>query len=385
MAGFSNQARVGDICDFIKGKKPDRVTEVRNEGYLPYILIESFTGHQSRFTNDINLPNCIPEDVLMVMDGASSGLVATGIEGAIGSTLAAIRPKTTGLFPKYLYYWLRSKYALLNQRTRGSAIPHVDKKLLQDLLIPIPERETQERIASILDKAEKVLQKRQSANDITARVMNSVFLKMFGDPVTNPMQWRTELLDNLLTNRLVHGKSIVREKVSNSPSGIPLLRLSALTENGLDSSQIKYYNDSSPEVAGWYLKKDDILISRSNTLELVGRVGRYTGQPNPCISPDLMIRAQIDSRKAEPNYIEFYLRTGFVRKFLRSRARGTSGSMPKISNTDIRDIEVCVPPLELQKRFVSICGRIESIRERQKESKIQIKTIFDSLMSKAFA
>src|SRR5207249_375231 len=104
----------------------------------------------------------------------SSGLVAMGVEGAIGSTLAAIKPNSkVPLVPKYLYYWLRHQYDLINRNTRGSAIPHVDRDLLLGLLIPIPSLEIQERIVSILERAEILKQDREQANKLSNGIIQS--------------------------------------------------------------------------------------------------------------------------------------------------------------------------------------------------------------------
>src|SRR5436309_2148277 len=111
MADFPVNARFGDVCQFLKGRKPSKVLETKTDGAIPYLLIDSFTNPPSKFTHDLSLPRCTPNDILMVMDGASSGLVAMGVEGAIGSTLAAIKPNSkVPLVPKYLYYWLRHQY-----------------------------------------------------------------------------------------------------------------------------------------------------------------------------------------------------------------------------------------------------------------------------------
>jgi type I restriction enzyme S subunit len=83
----------GEVTDIIKGKKPKSIVNQKISGYMPYILIESFNKVYSKFTNELGCPQCNRDNIIMVMDGASSGLVAIGLEGVIGSTLAAIKPK----------------------------------------------------------------------------------------------------------------------------------------------------------------------------------------------------------------------------------------------------------------------------------------------------
>ena len=55
--------------------------------------------------------------------------------------------------------------------------------------IPLPPLPEQKRIAAILDKADQLRQKRQQAIGLADEFLRSVFLDMFGDPVTNPKGW----------------------------------------------------------------------------------------------------------------------------------------------------------------------------------------------------
>ena len=381
MAELSNQVRVGDICDFAKGKKPEEISDVWREGDIPYILIESFTGPPSKFTKSVNLPRCFREDVLMVMDGASSGLVATGIEGAIGSTLAAVRPKKSTLFPRYLYFWLKSKYNLLNQRTKGAAIPHVDKKLLQDLLMPIPELETQKRIVSILDIAEKVLQQREAANQIIATTMNSVFLKMFGDPLSNENHWPVKTIRE------------VAEKISDGPFGSNL-KTEHYTADGVRVIRLQNIG------VGEFLDDDKVFIS----LEHYSKLKKHTclpgdvivgtlGDPNlrACILPDYVKVAinKADCIQVRPNksfvnaaYLCHLLNTPQMLRLASSYIHGETRT--RISMSQVASLQIPIPPLSVQEEYAKTVRHFDHAYANQKRSSEVIDELFHSLMHKAF-
>lgn len=162
------------------------------------------------------------------------------------------------------------------------------------------------------------------------------------------------------------------------------MKLSSLTEYGYDPTKIKYYNESPEKIEKHLLKQDEILISRSNTIELVGRVGRYNNEPKPCIAPDLIIKIRANPKVIEPAYLEFYLRTNLVRTFFQSRARGTSGSMKKISNDDVKSVEVLIPPISLQKKFGLIVTRYSKLQKSQKNSYQEILNAINLLLFKSF-
>jgi type I restriction enzyme S subunit len=141
--------RLGEVCEFRKGRKPITLYEEPREGRFPYILIESFSGAYQKFTDDESCPKCSKEDVLLVWDGARSGLCTTGLDGCIGSTISALRSKSE-LYSEYLFWFIRHHYKDLNKMVRGTGIPHLEKEYVYSLAIPLPPLTIQQLIASEL-------------------------------------------------------------------------------------------------------------------------------------------------------------------------------------------------------------------------------------------
>jgi type I restriction enzyme S subunit len=71
----------------------------------------------------------------------------------------------------------------------GGAQPNISQGILRDINVPLPLLRIQKQIASILEKADAAREKRRQANQLTERFLQSAFLEMFGDPVTNPKGW----------------------------------------------------------------------------------------------------------------------------------------------------------------------------------------------------
>jgi type I restriction enzyme S subunit len=127
-----------------------------------------------------------------------------------------------------------------------------------------------------------------------------------------------------------------------------VLGLDALTEHGFNPNGRKPAPVDDPKLAGNELVMDDILISRSNTRERVGYAGIYQGDPTPCFYPDLMMRVRVDHAKIRPHYLDILLQSEFARRFFQSRAGGTSGSMVKIKERDVRQLPVILPDVDEQ-------------------------------------
>jgi type I restriction enzyme, S subunit len=148
--------KLSDVISFVKGKKPDDVFNEQQDGYLPQILIDTFNTGNSVFANPNRMIIASQEEMLMVMDGASSGRIEIGYSGIVGSTIAKIVLKNQFEFPLYIYFFLKSKEKDIMGNTTGSSIPHADKNKILDYDFVIPNKNTfqlfEETASSLLEK-----------------------------------------------------------------------------------------------------------------------------------------------------------------------------------------------------------------------------------------
>ena len=133
-----------------------------------------------------------------------------------------------------------------------------------------------------------------------------------------------------------------------------VLGLSALKGSSLDLKEAKPAPLDEPMVDRFFLKPGDFLISRSNTLDKVGRVGVFRGGLDNCSYPDLMMRFRPLLQKVDPNYLEVYLKSELVVKYIQQHATGTSGSMKKINQGTVESIPVLLPSIQEQKEIAEI-------------------------------
>lgn len=369
--------KLEEVCQLIKGKKPKEIFEEKRKGYLPYVLVDSFNKEHTKFTNEINLPKCEETDVLMIMDGSRSGLISFGLNGVIGSTLAAIRIKDKNkLNPKFLYYFLKTKYFLFNSQTSGSAIPHVDKSLLKSLKIPLPPLPTQKKIVEILDKVEKLKTRRADANAETNKILQSVFLEMFGDPVKNEKGWEIKKLEEISLNKGEYGSGAKAIPYSKS---IPrYIRITDIDEKGkLNEDKVS----PSKIEERYILGENDLLFARSGAT--VGKTYLHNKENGNCIFAGYLIRFKINSKLANPKYIFHFTKTLFYKNWVKSKMKTVA--QPNINARQYsQELKIPIPPLKLQNQFAEIVEKVEKIKQRQKDSTKEINDLFNSLMQKAF-
>lgn len=93
------------------------------------------------------------------------------------------------------------------------------------------------------------------------------------------------------------------------------------------------------------IHEGDLLMTRSNTRELVGDVCLVTHCRPHVIFPDLVYRIGLNEDVLIKRYAMYSLISELVRRQLSCRARGSSGTMPKINHQIIKQTYICLPPL----------------------------------------
>jgi len=171
-----------DDIEFCKGKKPKEISLEPKKGFLPYILIKVLNGNTPTYASTENCIICNKDDLIMVMDGASSGRIARGSDGILGSTLALIRLKASIIRSDFLYYVFLGKQNELQENTTGSAIPHVDKKRITAMKIAAPKNPNKQRtIAKILSDLDEKIKLNQQMNKTLEAIGQAIFKHWFID------------------------------------------------------------------------------------------------------------------------------------------------------------------------------------------------------------
>jgi type I restriction enzyme S subunit len=195
---------LADKADVIRGvtfSKGDAVSQPR-DGYTPVLRAGNIQGHLILDDDLVYVPERMVSDkqrlrrgdILMCTSSGSAEIVGkTGFtdrdwNGSFGAFCAVVRPKVGKCHPRYLFHYLQSpKFRDWTRNSSGVGIKNIRKSELDAVEIPFPLPDEQRRIAAILDKADAIRRKREQALTLADDFLRSVFLEMFGDPVTNPL------------------------------------------------------------------------------------------------------------------------------------------------------------------------------------------------------
>ena len=143
-------------------------------------------------------------------------------------------------------------------------------------------------------------------------------------------------------------------KVNADSRGRPTLSISAIRNGRVESeSCLKYADISEEEASKFALRPDDVLIVRGNGNRLLtGQCGVVDKLPEGCFYPDLLIKVRFDHSVILTRFAAAQWNSPRIHGSLISRAKSTNGIW-KINGADIRSHSLVVPPIDVQKDFLS--------------------------------
>lgn len=279
---------------------------------------------------------------------------------------------------KYLYYFMQLYVSKLRQMSIGGVIKYIKLNYLTDAKIPLPNIEKQNKIVKVLEKAQELIDKRKAQIEALDQLTQSVFLEMFGDPIKNTNQYKKEKLANLcikITDGTHHSPPTVKE-------GIPYITAKHLNKGGLDffkdptyvslEDHQKIYERCNPE-------KGDVLYIKDGATTGIAAINHYDFEFSMLSSLALI---KVDFNKLNNYYLTHFLNNERVFRKITSGMNG--GAIKRLTLKKINNIEVVVPPIELQNQFAEIIKKIEIQKELLQKSLEELENNFNSLMQRAF-
>lgn len=299
----------------------------------------------------------------------------------VGAFCCIIRAKQDLTLPRYLFHFLNSaQFRKWTELSSGINIKNIKISELQGFIIPLPPLAEQRRIAAILDKADAIRRKRQQSLELADSLLKSVFLDMFGDPVTNPKGWEKGLVGAVLET-IEAGWSANGVARLKQHGELAVLKVSAVTYGAFNEDEYKVIENGTSIKKHIYPQKGDLLFSRANTRELVGATCLIFNDYPELLLPDKLWKLHFNE-KTNNYYMKFALSSADARGQMTGESTGTSGSMYNISMEKLKNISVCLPPVALQNKFATVVEAMEAsrciIRQTNKEADQAFKSLQQS-------
>lgn len=279
--------------------------------------------------------------------------------------------------PDYLYWALGSiDYdRLVDRAAKGKTL---NKKKLAVLPIPLPPIAEQKRIAEILDAADALRAKRREALAQLNLLLQSTFLEMFGDPVTNANGWETIAIADL-TSTVTKGTTPTTYGMPFVPTGVPFVRVQNLVDGRVDLSDGPLFIDEATHhtLKRSQIKRGDILLS------IAGTIGRAAiVEADDALNCNQAVAILRFKSEVNTQFVLHWLSTADAAKQV-SR-RGVTGTITNLSLGQIKALRVPAPPMARQNKFASIVEALNEQKLAQHAHLTELDTLFASLQSRAF-
>jgi len=384
--------KLGDFCRTGSGGTPTRSKkEYYQNGRIPWIksgeLNKPEITTSDEFITEAGLKGSAakllePGAIFIALYGATVGQVSKlRIQAATNQAICHIYPNKDICDENYLFSYIKaSRHVLLSKRVGGGQ-PNISQQIVRDLKIPLPPLEEQKRIAKILDAADALRAKRRQAIAQLDTFLQSTFLDLFGDPVTNPKGWEEVPLPSLSVKFCdgPFGSNLKTEHYRES--GVRVIRLQDIGIGEMIDDDLAYISEEHyATLPKNHCQPYDVIIGTM-------------GDPNirACIVPSSLSRClnkadcllfRADNEKVTPLYLCHLLNCPATvqasMRLVRGQTRG------RISLGRLKQLKVPQPPLDSQQHFASIVESIEQQKSKMLAHLSQLDTLFASLQQRAF-
>lgn len=352
---------------------------------LPYVGLEHIEKESGRFAADFKSQ---PEALLATKFRFTSRHVLYGklrpylnkvvmpnFDGVCTTEILPILPKVNQLDRGYLHAFLLSarfvEWASAN--VSGANLPRLDPKRLAEFQIPLPPLSEQQRIAAILKKADRLRRMRRFAQELSETYLQSVFVKMFGDPVTNSMGWEIAKLRSL--GELDRGRS--KHRPRNAPflfgGSYPFIQTGDVANS---SGYIRGYKQTYSEAG---LKQSKLWPTGTLCITIAANIAKTAILTFEACFPDSIVGFSPNQRTGT-EFIQHWL--SFVQREIEDTA--PESAQKNINLEILRELDVMLPPKGHQDKFAYIIRQFERLRTQQREAARQAEHLFQTLLQRAF-
>jgi len=332
-----------------------------------HLGLEHIESHTGRVTTKVRKPAAAAGNSTLIFDEGNvlysklrpylNKVVVPDEPGIATTELIPLRPRPELVLREYLAYYLRSPrfLAYASQFVTGAKMPRVILDRFWAHAIPLPPLSEQRRIVEILDQADRLRRLRAEADAKADRILPALFIKMFGDPVTNPMGWKKQELGDLIK---VKSGSFLPTKAMDPSGPFPVYG-----GNGINGRHNTYM-----------FEKRTIIL---------GRVGAYCGvvhysEPRCWVTDNALYVAESSDQLTDRYLVEALCYANL------NQYAGRAGQ-PLISGNRIYPVKILVPPIDLQQRFTELVDSHIKTTTSRNSSLGALERLFVILLHRAFS
>lgn len=216
---------------------------------------------------------------------------------------------------------------------------------------------TQEEIVSKLEKIESIINSKKKQLFLLDDLIKSRFIEMFGDPVTNPKKWNIDKLYKL-TNKIGSGATPKGGKESYIKKGISLIRSMNVYDSRFEYKELAHLTmEQARQLNNVIVEENDVLFNITGA-----------SVTRSCVVPKNVLPARVNQHVAiirskrnmlNPIFLNHLLINDNMKKELVSIGESNGATRQAITKLQLENVNVFIPPLELQEQFAAFIEQID--------------------------
>lgn len=380
-------ARLGDICTIQSGGTPARGNkEYWDNGDIPWVKISDFSGKYLEKTSEkitkAGLCNSsakiFPKGTVLYTIFATLGETCIlDIDAATNQAIAGLSLTDDSVALDYLYYYLLSKKEYVNEIGRGVAQNNINMKILREMEILIPSMEEQKRVTETLNKVYELISLRREQLTKLDQLVKSRFIELFGDVIRNSKAWQMRVFADIASSRL--GKMLDTKQQTGKCSYPYLANINVqwFRFNVENLNQMDFDEDDRAE---FELKDGDLLVCEGGE---IGRCAVWHNEIQPCFFQKALHRVRCNRQIIHPDYLAWWFKYNCDHDGFAAIA-GAKATIAHLPGVKLKQLQVAVPPLELQEQFAAFVEQTEKSKLAIQQSLDKLELLKKSLMQEYF-
>ena len=372
--------KIKDICDLQNGRafKP---SDWGTTG-LPIIRIQNLNDERAPFNYYSGKYNLAQEvdngDLLFSWSGTPGTSFGAFLwnrgKGVLNQHIFKVIPKVE-VEKTYLMYALNGNISTIISKAHGGVgLQHITKKELDEIEIQMVSISRQKEIVEILEKVSLLIFLRKQQLAKLDELVKARFVEMFGE---------SEYPCNSLISLIIEGAGLSYGIVQPGDDGtgdMGVLRSVDFADGKIKTDSIKYIDRSLGNgFKKTELNGNELLITVRGTTGITALTdSRFKGMN---VTRGIAV-IRYDKKKVDPIYLNEYIKMEKSQQYIKEHTRGAT--LQQINLSELRDLEIVIPPLPLQRVFATFVERVDQQKQTVQQSLEKLELMKKALMQEFF-
>ena len=374
------RVRLGDVCEVVSGSTPKTNIPEYWDGDIDWITPAELTD-DSYIINESVRKITTAGVQKTGLKSFPKGTVILSSRAPIGKVAIAGKPMycnqgfknlvcSDEIMPEYLYWFLKGNNEYLNSLGRGATFKEISKKIVENIEITLPDKDSQEHAVAVLVKCWEVMRKRKAELAQLDELIKARFVEMFGN-CNNEI-----LIGDVISICRGASPRPIQAFITDDPNGVNWIKIGDVSENSLYITQTAEKITKEGARKSRAVHKGDFILSNSMSF---GRP--YILGIDGCVHDGWLILSNF-----RDSFDELYLYHALRSEHVQHQFSGVvNGATVKNLNSDlVKGTYIQLPDMDDQKKFAAFVKQVDKSKVAVQKALDEAQMLFDSLMQQYF-